>query len=190
MLHRIYDSWIKGAKPLCLFYNSEASSDLDLLQLLACVVPRVCDNQRQARECAFARVCVLCAMRQWWENQPAGLFEASVSFHFQKKNLAAANLILLLQGKRGSNQSERLKDRWTEWGGGSENILYQYSLFSNTELNKKYPTWSKCKGFRTFCRLILLFVTRMVKKGNAKLAKAQKVCYEWNCTFKLNPVDW
>lgn len=44
-------------------------------------------------------------------NQPAGLFEASVSFHFQKKNLAEANLILLLQGKRGSNQSERLKDR-------------------------------------------------------------------------------
>lgn len=69
-------------------------------------------------------------------NQPAGLFEASVSFHFQKKNLAEANLILLLQGKRGSNQSERLKDRWTERGRKVRMLHIEDSLPSNTEHNK------------------------------------------------------
>lgn len=61
--------------------------------------------------CACVRACVVKVAAAVGENQPAGFFEAYVSFHFQKKNLAAANLILLLQGEKGSNQSERLKDR-------------------------------------------------------------------------------
>lgn len=142
VLQRIYDSWIKGAKPLCLFYNSEASSDLGLLQLLACAVPWVRDNQRQ-RACVCVCLCVcvfVCTAVKVAAavgiNQPAGLFEASVSFHFQKKNLAEANLILLLQGKRGSNQSERLKDRWTERGRKVRMLHIEDSLPSKTERNK------------------------------------------------------
>lgn len=65
--------------------------------------------------CARARTAVKVAAAVG-QNQPAGGFEASVSLHFQKQNLAVANLILLLQGEKESNQSERLKDRRAERG--------------------------------------------------------------------------
>lgn len=92
------------------FLNKGSETSLNLLQQwgrfrLGCV------RESTTTVHACVRACVVKVAAAVGENQPAGFFEAYVSFHFQKKNLAAANLILPLQGEKGFNQSERLKDR-------------------------------------------------------------------------------
>lgn len=142
---QIYDPWRKGAKLFLSFFTTVRQVQTWICCNFWHVLSPVCRTISDKRVpgcvrvyvcvCVFIHECVCTVVKvaeAVGENQPAGCFEASVSFHFQKKNLAAANLILLLQGKRGPNQSERLKDRWTERERKARMFHIGASLFSNT----------------------------------------------------------